>query len=139
MRIHISPKDGVPIYLQIVQQVRRLVASGELEAGEELPSIRALADRLVINPNTVAHAYRELESAGVVASSRGLGTFVAKADQAKALSERREVLADRIDALVLERRQLGFSFDELLELLREREAAFRPSDDFGTASEVTHG
>src|SRR5476649_2893220 len=101
MRIHISPRDGVPIYLQIVQQVRRLVASGELMPGDELPSIRVLADSLVINPNTVAHAYKELESAGLVTSSRGLWTYVREADQSQAHAERRAVLAYRVDALVL--------------------------------------
>ena len=66
MQIHISPNDGLPIYLQIVNQVKYLVASGRLSSGDELPPIRVLADRLIINPNTVARAYRELETAGVV-------------------------------------------------------------------------
>ena len=59
MQIHISPADGVPIYLQIVNQVKYLVSSGRLSAGEELPPIRTLAERLVVNPNTVARAYRD--------------------------------------------------------------------------------
>jgi GntR family transcriptional regulator len=66
MQIHISANDGVPIYLQIVNQVKYLVAAGRLSPGEELPPIRVLAERLVVNPNTVARAYRELESAGIV-------------------------------------------------------------------------
>ena len=61
MQIHISPTDGVPIYLQIVNQVKYLVSSGRLAAGEELPPIRTLAEKLLVNPNTVARAYRELE------------------------------------------------------------------------------
>ena len=69
MDIHISPHDGVPIYLQIVNQVKYLVASGRLAPGEELPAIRVLAERLLVNPNTVARAYRELEIAGVVAEA----------------------------------------------------------------------
>ena len=76
MDIHISPHEGVPIYLQIVNQVKYLVASGRLEADEELPAIRVLAERLVVNPNTVARAYRELEIAGVVEKRRTAGTFV---------------------------------------------------------------
>ena len=64
MQIHISTNDGVPIYLQIVNQVKYLVAAGRLDAGEELPPIRVLAERLVVNPNTVARAYRELEADG---------------------------------------------------------------------------
>ena len=76
MRIHISSSDGVPIYLQIVNQVKYLVASGRLAPGEELPPIRVLAEKLVVNPNTVARAYRELEAAGVVEKRRTAGTFV---------------------------------------------------------------
>jgi len=125
--------------MQIVQQVRRLVASGELMPGDELPSIRALADQLVINPNTVAHAYRELENAGLVTSSRGLGTYVSATDQSTAHAERLAVLSERIDALVLERRQLGISMDEVLELMRRREADFRSADETGDESGVTCG
>ena len=129
MRVHISPRDGVPIYLQIVQQVRRLVASGELMPGDELPSIRSLADTLVINPNTVAHAYKELESLDVVTSSRGLGTYVREADQSTAHAERRAVMAERVDALVLESRQMRIPFEELLEMMHERNSAFRAKDE----------
>ena len=69
MQIHISPTDGLPIYLQIVNQIKYLAACGRLAPGEELPSIRALAEQLVVNPNTVARAYRELELAGVVTNA----------------------------------------------------------------------
>ena len=77
MHIHISTGDGVPIYLQIVQQVKLLVASGRLAPGEELPPIRVLADQILVNPNTVAKAYRELEREGTVATRPGDGVFVA--------------------------------------------------------------
>ena len=79
MQIHISPTDGVPIYLQIVNQVKLLVASGRMASGDELPPIRTLAEKLTINPNTVARAYRELEVAGVVTKRRTAGTYVADA------------------------------------------------------------
>ena len=79
MQLHISPTDGVPIYQQIVNQVKYLVASGRLRPGEELPPIRVLAERLLINPNTVARAYRELEAAGVGTTRRGAGTHVSDA------------------------------------------------------------
>ena len=113
MRIHISATDGVPIYMQIVQQVRRLVAGGELNPGDELPSIRALADQLLINPNTVARAYRDLEVAGVVTSSRGLGTYVAETDAQLAHAEKRTMLVERVDALLIESRQLQIPLDEV--------------------------
>src|SRR5579863_7580965 len=107
VQIHISANDGVPIYLQIVNQVKYLVASGRLAAGEELPPIRVLAERLVINPNTVARAYRELEMAGVVTKRRTAGTYVSDAGSPLAGSERQRILTERIDALLAEARQLG--------------------------------
>ena len=76
MQIHITSSDGVPIYLQIVNQVKYLVASGRLSPGEELPPIRTLAEQLLVNPNTVARAYRELETAGVVTKRRTAGTVL---------------------------------------------------------------
>lgn len=138
MRIHILSNDGVPIYLQIVQQVRRQIACGELREGEELPSIRALAERLMVNPNTVARAYRELETAGVVTSSRGLGTYVAAGDARLAASEKRAVLAERVDALVVESAQMGVSLADLLALVQERAAALRSLDE-DSNQEVARG
>ena len=79
MHLRVNPTDGVPIYLQIVNQVKYLVAAGRLLPGEELPPIRTLAERLAINPNTVARAYRELEVAGVVVKRGTTGTFVSDA------------------------------------------------------------
>jgi GntR family transcriptional regulator len=125
MQIHISPSDGVPIYLQIVNQVKHLVASGRLERGEELPPIRVLAERLTINPNTVARAYRELEVAGVVEKRRTTGTYVSAAGSPLARSERIRILSERIDALLVEARQLDVALPELLELVRRREALLR--------------
>ena len=86
MQIHISPNDGVPIYLQIVNQVKYQVASGRLAPGQELPPIRVLAEQLVVNPNTVARAYRELELAGVVTKRRTAGTYVSGAGSPLATS-----------------------------------------------------
>jgi GntR family transcriptional regulator len=121
----ISPGDGVPIYLQIVNQVRYLVSSGRLKTGDELPAIRALAEELVINPNTVARAYRELEVAGIVEKRRTAGTFVSDAGSRLARRERLKIIVQRVDALVAEARQMGVSRDELIDLLRERDAIMR--------------
>src|SRR5258707_2093836 len=96
MDIHISPSDGVPIYLQIVNQVKYLVASGRLAPGEELPPIRVLAEQLLINPNTVARAYRELETAGVVTKRRTPGTYVSEAASPLAPKDRLPILPYRI-------------------------------------------
>ena len=123
MQIHISPTDGVPIYLQIVNQVKYLVASGRLAPGVELPPIRVLAQQLVVNPNTVARAYRELELAGVVTKRRTAGTYVSDAGSPLARRERVRILSERIDALLAEARQMNIGTEEIVELLQQRDGA----------------
>ena len=125
MEIRISAQDGVPIYLQIVSQVKYLVASGRLDPGEEMPAIRVLAERLAVNPNTVARAYRELEVAGIVEKRRTTGTFVSAAGSPLARRERLKILGERVDALLAEARQLGVDFDELIELIHRKDGAMR--------------
>ncbi|MCI0741465.1 MAG: GntR family transcriptional regulator [Gemmataceae bacterium] len=123
MQLHLSPNDGVPIYLQIVNQVKYLIAAGRLEPGEELPPIRVLAEQLVINPNTVARAYRELEVAGLVTKRRTAGTYVSDAGSPLARRERVKILTERIDALLAEARQLGVDLEQILELIQQRDRA----------------
>jgi GntR family transcriptional regulator len=127
VQLHISANDGVPIYLQIVNQVKYLVASGRLSAGEELPPIRVLAEQLLINPNTVARAYRELESAGLVEKRRTAGTYVSDQGSPLARRERIRILSERVDALLAEAGQMNIDFDELTKLLAQRHAAMQPS------------
>jgi GntR family transcriptional regulator len=127
VQLHISTNDGVPIYLQIVNQIKYLVASGRLTAGEELPPIRVLAERLMVNPNTVARAYRELEMAGIVEKRRTAGTYVSDQGSPLARRERLKILAERIDALLAEAGQMDVSFDELIKLVEQRRAAMQPS------------
>jgi GntR family transcriptional regulator len=128
VRIHISANDGVPIYLQIVNQVKYLVAAGRLVAGEELPPIRVLAEKLLVNPNTVARAYRELEAAGVVEKRRTAGTFVAEGGSPLARRERLKIVAERVDALLAEARQLGIGVSEIIELIARRDQAMQPEE-----------
>ncbi|HEY2249847.1 MAG TPA: GntR family transcriptional regulator [Planctomycetaceae bacterium] len=127
MQIHISANDGVPIYLQIVNQVKYLIASGRLKAQEELPPIRVLADRLLINPNTVARAYRELEAVGLVEKRRTAGTYVSDQGSPLARRERVKILTERIDALLAEARQMDIHFDELVKLAEQRDKAMQTS------------
>jgi GntR family transcriptional regulator len=129
VQIHISQSDGVPIYLQIVHQVKYLVASGRLAPGEELPPIRVLAERLLVNPNTVARAYRELEACGVVEKRRTAGTYVSEAGSPLARRERYKILTERVDALLAESRQLGFGLEEVVALLQRRDQVMQPSDE----------
>ena len=126
MHLHLSANDGVPIYLQIVNQVKYLVASGRLAPGEELPPIRVLAEQLLVNPNTVARAYRELEVSGIVDKRRTAGTYVSEAGSPLARRERVKILTERIDALLAEATQMGFTLEEISELLRQRDAAMQP-------------
>lgn len=119
MQIHLDPSGGVPIYQQIVTQVKYLVSAGRLHPGEEMPPIRALAERLVINPNTVARAYRELERAGVVVKNGTVGTFVAGDVQAPSGAALRALTA-RVDELLAAALRAGVGPDELCELIRQR-------------------
>jgi GntR family transcriptional regulator len=123
MQIHIQAQDGVPIYLQVMQQIKYLVASGRLGPGEELPSIRALAEQLLVNPNTIARAYRELEVAGVVEKRRTAGTYVAESGSPLARKERLKLLKERIDQLLVEAFQMGFDLDEVLKQVQQSELA----------------
>ena len=119
MQIRIAPKDGVPLYQQIVNQVKYLVASGRLTPGEELLPIRVLAEQLLINPNTVARAYRELETAGLLTKRLGAGTYVSGDGSPLAWSERMKILQERAAALVVEARQLGVPIAEVMNLVQE--------------------
>lgn len=120
MNINIDPTDGVPIYRQIANQVRYMVASGLLLADEELPPIRVLAQQLRVTPNTVVKAYDELERAGVIHKRRGAGCFVSATPSKLADAEKQRILEQRIDALLLEARQLDVDAPTLLDLLQER-------------------
>src|SRR5206468_5352284 len=83
-----NPSSGVPIYLQLMEQVKHSIETGALRAGEQLPGIRPLAEELVINPNTVAKAYRELEHEGVIELRHGAGAFVAGTARPKRLADK---------------------------------------------------
>lgn len=120
MHIEITLHDGVPIYRQIVNQVKYLIAADKLSADEELPAIRTLAEQLQVTPNTIVKAYRELETQGLVYKRQGAGTFVADTSSPLALKEKRRVLEQRADALLVEASHLNFSFSEVMELLKKR-------------------
>ncbi len=127
MRLHISPQEGKPIYRQIVDQIRYLIASGQVHANEELPPIRVLAEELLINPNTVARAYRELEAAGMLTKRQGAGTYVSDRGSPLAEQERLRILSERVDALLAEARHMDIGLERLIALLREREEKLHES------------
>ncbi|CAN5708930.1 GntR family transcriptional regulator [soil metagenome] len=131
LQIHVSTSDGLPIYLQIVNGIKLLVASGRMAPGDELPPMRVLAERLVVNPNTVARAYRELETAGIVEKRRTQGTYVAGGNPILAEAERKRILTDRVDGLLVEASQLRIPTDEVVALVWERNAKLgeRPASE----------
>ena len=132
MQLHVSTGDGVPIYLQIANQVKHLVGSGRLSAGEEIPPIRVLARQLLVNPNTVARAYLELEREGVVVKRHGSGTYVSDAGSPLARKQRVKILSERVDALLAEARHLDVGTEDLVKLIKDRAGALRP---FGTGAD----
>ena len=137
MHIHISTQDGVPIYLQIVRQVKHQVASGSLTSGQELPSIRDLAEKLLVNPNTVARAYRELETAGLVEKRRTAGTFVADGLSPLARREKLRMLSERMDGLLAEAHQMQVPLSDLVDLLHQRARNFPQNPSIPTREDHT--
>ena len=128
MQLHISTKDGVPIYVQIVNQVKYLVAAGRLAPGEEVPPIRVLAEQLVVNPNTVAKAYHELEREGLVTKRHGSGTYISDNGSPLARRERMKILSQRIDALLAEARHMDVPLKEVIDLVRDRHDNLQPKE-----------
>lgn len=114
MQYQCDPTSRVPIYQQLVEQVRQGVARGRLRPGTRLPSVRVLSRELVVNPNTVARAYTELEREGVLNTRPGLGVFVAEPQAELSAAARRERLAAALDQFLTEAVHLGFSADEVL-------------------------
>jgi len=128
MRLHISTKDGVPIYQQIVTQVKHMIASGRLAPGEIIPPIRALAEQLIVNPNTVARAYKELEAAGIFTSRQGSGTRVAEKGSPLEYSERLQVIDQLVEGLLVEADQLDFSVEDIIEIIKQKNKTFGTSE-----------
>ena len=124
MFIQLNFKSGKPVYLQVVDQVKSAAASGALRTGEPLPSIRPLAEQLRINRNTVAKAYAELEGQGVIETIAGRGCFL-KENQAPFRKDvRLKMVAEEIDAAIVQAHHLRVEDKEFLALVKERLEAF---------------
>ena len=124
MLIQINYQSGKHPYLQVVEQVKTAAASGGLQAGDALPPIRALAEQLRINRNTVAKAYAELESQGVIENLVGRGCFVIQNHSPFSREVRRQMVTEEIDGLLVQVHHLQLDRAEFLKLLEERLAAF---------------
>ncbi len=125
--LHILTGSTVPIYRQIMDQVCHAVASGSLAPGEQLPSVRALAERLVLNPNTVARTYGELTREGILETQKGRGVFVAQRRPVYTQAERMRRLDGPLDAFVNEAVVLGFSPDQIRQILERKLRAIEPA------------
>jgi GntR family transcriptional regulator len=127
MLVSLDPDDGRPLYLQIMDEVRRAVVVGSLRAEDPLPSVRELAAELVVNPRTVSQAYQELEREGVIYVRRGQGTFVSPAVR-KGGGERRRKLAVAVaKRALLEARRNGLDVEELVTMIQK--LAAKEGDD----------
>jgi len=114
----IDPRSGVPIYLQLIEQVKRSVAVGALEAGEQLPTVKQLALDLTINPNTVARAYRDLERDEVIETAPGRGSFVrANGTSANARKTMEGVTLDALGTAIRDAKSMGLQRQELTQLM----------------------
>jgi GntR family transcriptional regulator len=116
MLFRTNPSLGVPIYLQLMEQVKHAIETGAVRPGEQLPGIRPLAEELVINPNTVAKAYRELEHEGVLELRHGAGAFVSPKAAARKLATRLRAGQGVVAAAVEQLRARGVSDEEIRRL-----------------------
>lgn len=119
MDLRIDTSDGVPIYLQIVDQIVRNVALGRLRPEDPLPSVRQLALDLTINPNTVARAYLELEHEGVIYKRQGQGTYVSEQAAEASRRERNRIVAALFEKAIIEAARFGMSESEIAETFRQ--------------------
>jgi GntR family transcriptional regulator len=125
MEFQCDPTSRVPIYRQLMDQIRQGVARGRLRAGSRLPSVRVLSRELVVNPNTVARAYTELEREGVLNTRQGLGVFVAEPQGDLSAAARRERLQAALDRFLTEAVHLGFSSEDVMSAVAKRIRGFQ--------------
>jgi GntR family transcriptional regulator len=111
-----NPSSGVPIYIQLMEQVKHAIETGALRPGEQLPGIRPLAEELVVNPNTVAKAYRELEHEGVIELRQGAGAFVSARARAQRQTDKLRAGRDLVADAVARLRRSGLSDEEIRRL-----------------------
>lgn len=125
MEFEVNTTGREPIYRQLAEQVREAVARGRLTPGTRLPSVRELSKTLVVNPNTIARAYTDLEREGVLNTRPGLGVFVAVPGSELTKPVRKKRLTDRIDGLLTEAVHLDFTQQETRGLIEDRMAQFQ--------------
>ena len=138
MFLQINFKSGKPVYLQVVDQIKAAAAVGTLQAGEPLPSIRPLAEELRINRNTVAKAYTELESQGVIETIPGKGCFLKENNSPLKKDVRRKLLVSDIDQAVVQAHHLQVPRSEFVELVNERLDAIEEKQQANEGQQPRH-
>ena len=129
MEFFVDPSSRSPICRQLSQQIREAVARGKLQPGERLPSVREMSRAVVVNPNTVARVYSDLEQEGVLNTRPGLGVFVAAPRAELTRKVRKERLAEAIDQFLTSAVHLGFTADEVLKQVAEQARQYQWSPD----------
>jgi len=125
MLLRPNPSLGVPIYLQLMEQVKHAVETGALKAGDQLPGIRTLAEELVINPNTVAKAYRELEHDGIIELRHGMGAFISAQARSRRVADKLRSAQIMVANLVERLRSRGLTQEEIRRLFEAELAGFQ--------------
>jgi GntR family transcriptional regulator len=120
MYLQINFRSGMPVYLQVVDQIKAAAASGVLKPGDPLPCIRPLAEELRVNRNTIAKAYSELENLGVIETQQGRGCFLKDNNSPLKKDVRRKMLIEEIDQAIVQAHHLQVGREEFLELVEER-------------------
>ncbi|HEY5901632.1 MAG TPA: GntR family transcriptional regulator [Anaerolineales bacterium] len=119
--MRLDPRSGLPIYIQIIEQIKQQIADGRLHPGDQLPTVRALAQELRVNFNTVARAYRMLDESGVISTQQGRGTYITERTPPELVERlRHEALAGLARRFIAEARRLGFTESEMLASLQAR-------------------
>ncbi|MBI4658949.1 MAG: GntR family transcriptional regulator [Verrucomicrobia bacterium] len=136
MHLQLNFKSGKPAYLQLAEQIKYAAATGVLRPGEALPSIRPLAEDLRINRNTVAKAYAELESEGVIETRQGKGCFVTENNSPLRKAVRQEIVSEAIDYAIVQAHHLQIPPEEFIELVKGRLEHFRTETEKPSTSKA---
>jgi GntR family transcriptional regulator len=137
MEFELNFRSGIPIYSQIVEQVKSLIASGKLKKGDQLPTVRALAQDLRVNFNTIARAYRLLDEAGVISTQQGRGTYILEAPSVEASEQlKRQTLESLSRRYLTDAIHLGCSPEETLEIMKEQVARWKEKDNLPDSEKI---
>ena len=140
MILQIDPESKVPIYVQVEEQIRSLIAAGQLRPGEQLPTIRELAADLRVNYNTIARVYRDLDRSGLISTQRGRGTFVAGVlNEEHVAQKRREKLRSVVSSVLDEARTLGYAPEEVARVFEEELVHWREGNVADSEQGMGHG